>query len=175
MKFFEAVGKCLRKYSKFKGRASRREYWWFAFFFFLFAWPLALTTFEYDPVTRAVSFIYFTIVVLLFTPLIAVWTRRMHDIGRSGWSWLFVFIPIVGWFLILRWLTKEGSPFANQYGPPDNGTSISEAEEAQKEWEASWMKPTAQPAEYKDGSVIESEVEEEVASYGKMRRMRRNK
>lgn len=134
MKFFEAVGKCLRKYSKFKGRASRREYWWFALFFFLFAWPLALTTFENDPFTRAISFTYFTIVVLLLTPQISVWTRRMHDIGRSGWTWLFVFIPIVGWILILRWLTKEGNPEPNKYGPPDNGVSLDDALKAQEAW-----------------------------------------
>ena len=174
MKFFEAVGKCLRKYSKFKGRASRREFWWFTFFFFLFAWPLALTTFEYDPITRAVSFIYFTIVVLLFTPQMAVGSRRMHDIGQSGWLWLYIFVPVIGWIVILGQLTREGSPLSNTYGPPDNGTSISEAEIAQKEWAASWMNPTQQQAEYKDGSVIESE-EEEVDSYGKMRRMRGNK
>lgn len=144
LKFFEAVGKCLRKYSKFKGRASRREYWWFTFFFFLFAWPLALTTFEYDPVTRVVSFIYFTIVVLLFTPQIAVWCRRMHDIGRSGWSWLFVFIPIVGWVFILKWLTKEGHLEPNQYGPPDNGTSIPDAKQAQEDWLSARLQQDAQ-------------------------------
>lgn len=123
MKFFEAVSKCLRKYSKFKGRASRCEYWWFSWFFFLFAWPLALTTFDNDTFARFISFIYFTIVVILFTPQIAVWTRRMHDIGRSGWSWLYVFIPVIGWIMILRWLATEGLDVPNKYGLPDNGAS----------------------------------------------------
>jgi uncharacterized membrane protein YhaH (DUF805 family) len=174
LKFFEAVGKCLRKYSKFKGRASRREYWWFTFFFFLFAWPLALTTFEYDPVTRFVSFIYFTIVVLLFTPQSAVWTRRMHDIGRSGWSWLFIFIPLVGWILILKWLTKEGSPEANNYGPADNGTSIPAAEIAYKQWSEARFSPKEPQSDGDEQDLVESGTGQEVIGNGKMRRLRRN-
>jgi uncharacterized membrane protein YhaH (DUF805 family) len=44
----------------------------------------------------------------------------MHDVGKSGWSWLFILIPVVGVILVLRWTTKEGSPEANKYGEPDN-------------------------------------------------------
>jgi len=44
----------------------------------------------------------------------------MHDVGKSGWNWLFVFVPIVGWIMLFRWATKEGSPEANKYGEPDN-------------------------------------------------------
>lgn len=175
MKFFEAVGKCLRKYSKFEGRASQREYWWFTFFFFLFAWPLALTTFEYDPITRAVSFIYFTIVVLLFTPQMAVWTRRMHDIGQSGWSWLFIFLPVIGWIVILRRLTREGAHNANRYGPPDNGTSIAESNQAYIQWQESTRYHAEFNSESGESDLDESEIMQGVKSNGKMRRMRRNK
>jgi uncharacterized membrane protein YhaH (DUF805 family) len=44
----------------------------------------------------------------------------MHDVGKSGWTWLFIFIPIVGLILILRWASKEGDIAANKYGEPDN-------------------------------------------------------
>ena len=44
----------------------------------------------------------------------------MHDVGKSGWSWLFIFIPVPGWILLMRWATKEGSPETNKYGEPDN-------------------------------------------------------
>ena len=47
----------------------------------------------------------------------------MHDIGRSGWSWLYVFIPVIGWIMILRWLATEGLDVPNKYGLPDNGAS----------------------------------------------------
>jgi uncharacterized membrane protein YhaH (DUF805 family) len=120
MTFFEAVAKCYRKYFVFKGRASRAEYWWCFAAAFLFAWPLRLAETEEGNWFAILSFIYFILTLSVAMPLLAAWTRRMHDVGKSGWSWLFVFIPIVGWILLLRWTTKEGSPVANKYGEPDN-------------------------------------------------------
>jgi uncharacterized membrane protein YhaH (DUF805 family) len=120
MTFFEAVAKCYRKYFVFKGRASRAEYWWCLAAAFLFAWPLRLAETEEGNWFAVLSFIYFILTLSVAMPLLAAWTRRMHDVGKSGWSWLFVFVPIVGWILLLRWTTKEGSPVANKYGEPDN-------------------------------------------------------
>ena len=120
MTFFEAVAKCYRKYFVFKGRASRTEYWWCFLLAFLFAWPLRLAEREEGNWFFILSVIYFLLTLSAVMPLIAAWTRRMHDVGRSGWSWLFVFLPIPGWILLLRWATKEGSSDANKYGEPDN-------------------------------------------------------
>lgn len=120
MTFFEATAKCYRKYFQFKGRASRSEYWWFFLLSFLFAWPLLLSEFEEGTWFTILSFIYFMLTVSVFIPGAAVWTRRMHDVGRSGWSWLFIFLPIVGVIMIFRWLTKKGDLEDNRFGPPDN-------------------------------------------------------
>lgn len=127
MTFFESVGKCYRKYFVFSGRASKREYWWFALLGFLFAWPLLLTEVDigfwylsFGNETSILNFVYFILTVSVLIPGAAVWCRRMHDVNRSGWSWLFIFIPIVGAILILRWLTKEGDIDKNRFGEPDN-------------------------------------------------------
>ena len=120
MTFFEAVGKCYRKYFVFKGRASRAEYWWCFAAAFLFAWPLLLSETADGSLYTILSFIYFILTLSVVIPLLAAWTRRMHDVDRSGWNWLFVFAPIFGWILLFRWTTKEGSPEANKYGEPDN-------------------------------------------------------
>lgn len=116
----QAVFKCLRKYAKFNGRASRSEFWWFTLLTLLFEWPLLLT-YGGDRVTRLLGLFYFTLTLLVLLPHAAVWTRRMHDVGKRGWSWLFIFIPIIGWFLIIRRLTKPGDPNPNKFGDPDNG------------------------------------------------------
>lgn len=120
MTFFEAVAKCYRKYFVFKGRAPRSEYWWFVLVAFLFAWPLLLAETKEGTWFTILSFIYFMLTLSVVIPLAAVWTRRMHDVGKSGWSWLLIFIPIVGLILLMRRLTKEGSAEANKYGEPDN-------------------------------------------------------
>jgi uncharacterized membrane protein YhaH (DUF805 family) len=120
MTFFEAVSKCYRKYFVFKGRASRSEYWWCFLAAFLFAWPLLLSETSEGSWYAILSFIYFILTFSIFMPLLSAWTRRMHDVDRSGWNWLFIFAPIFGWILLFRWTTKEGSPVANKYGEPDN-------------------------------------------------------
>ena len=141
MTMLQAVIKCLRKYGTFHGRASRREYWWFFFFAFLFEWPYLLvslpTSFsipftqirielfgETDPVNNLLKFVYFAISLFLLIPQWAVWTRRMHDINKSGWGWLYAFLPIIGWFIILRRLMKHGDEGENDYGLPDNDAFV---------------------------------------------------
>lgn len=42
-------------------------------------------------------------------------TRRLHDIGMSGWWQIINHIPVIGWILWLFLFVKEGSPGPNQY------------------------------------------------------------
>ena len=36
-----------------------------------------------------------------FIPGIAILIRRFHDTGRSGWYWLWLFLPFIGWIIVL--------------------------------------------------------------------------
>lgn len=149
--FYQAIAKCSRKYAKFKGRAPRSEYWWFALFLFMFQWPLLLTSFNASKFEYFLSFVYFVLVLAFTLPSWAVLARRLHDVGKSGWSWLICLIPIIGIILLIKWLTKEGDPNPNKYGDPDNGpytpkdirTSIDMEEELSKE-ENTEIEETAQ-------------------------------
>ena len=98
MTFFEAVAKCYRKYFVFKGRASRAEYWWCFFAAFLFAWPLALAEREEGGWFQILTLMYFVLTLSVAIPLLAAWTRRMHDVGKSGW---FILVPIYNLVLVL--------------------------------------------------------------------------
>ena len=40
----------------------------------------------------------------------------MHDIGRSGWTQLISFIPIVGFFVFLNYELRCGDQGENAYG-----------------------------------------------------------
>ena len=48
---------------------------------------------------------------------IAVFVRRLHDTGRSGWSFFVAFIPLIGTILILIWTFSDSKPGANKWGP----------------------------------------------------------
>jgi uncharacterized membrane protein YhaH (DUF805 family) len=120
MTFFEAIAKCYRKYIVYKGRAPKSEYWWFLALTFLFAWPLLLAEIGSGSWYSFLTFVYFLLTLSTALPLSSVWVRRMHDVGKSAWHGFYFFIPVVGFFMTLRWLTKDGDQGSNKYGEPDN-------------------------------------------------------
>lgn len=97
MNFADAVKVCFTKYADFSGRASKPEFWWWTLFTFVGGMALGVIS---DKVSAA-----FFIATLL--PSLAVGSRRLHDIGRSGWQQLWTLVPIVGWLLLLYWLVQD--------------------------------------------------------------------
>jgi len=104
----------------FRGRASQPEFW----FWVLFAVIGAIATNTLDaaifvyhhglsPLNSPLSNI-FTLVALL--PSLAVATRRLHDVDRTGWWMLLVFTGI-GIAVLLYWQSQEGTPDRNRFGP----------------------------------------------------------
>lgn len=51
---------------------------------------------------------YFLYVIFTFIPTLAITVRRLHDIGKSGWLYLIILIPVLG-ALSLLFLTLENS------------------------------------------------------------------
>ena len=100
------------KYADFNGRARRAEYWYYLLFNSLISTALGL-------VTGLIGLDWLTYIysIALLVPGIAIGVRRLHDIGKSGWWYLIVFIPLIGviWFIIL--MVKEGDNGNNAYGP----------------------------------------------------------
>ena len=60
--------------------------------------------------------LYIAYGLFVFIPGLAVTIRRLHDVGKSGWMYLVVFIPIAGaiWLIIL--MVTEGNQGNNAYG-----------------------------------------------------------
>ena len=57
-----------------------------------------------------------------FLPLLAVSVRRLHDLGKSGWMMLVMYIPFVGGILLLVWFVSDGEAANNAYGPVPTNT-----------------------------------------------------
>ncbi len=103
MNFGQAISTCLSKYVTFSGRASRPEFWWFFLFQILIS--IAASWFG-DVVSSLVG-------LALLLPAIAVGTRRLHDIGRSGW-WQLISLTVIGLFVLIYWWVQR-SDGANEY------------------------------------------------------------
>ena len=111
----------IKNYANFNGRASRSEYWRFVAgimliqgLFGIFAFLCSTLGFpNYEEIINNVSVV---VSIFFLLPNIAFTTRRMHDIGRSGWTQLISFIPIIGFFIFLVYELRRGDQGVNAYG-----------------------------------------------------------
>ena len=53
----------------------------------------------------------------VLVPSIAVGIRRLHDIDKSGWWVLLVFLPAIGSIILLFFAIQPGSIGENRFGP----------------------------------------------------------
>ena len=125
MSFPDAVKKVLmQNYANFNGRASRSEYWWFC----LFAAFLYIPAIMIDNLSGLVIIesipdsgiglgpLYLLYVLGMLLPILSLSVRRLHDIGRSGWWYLIIFVPCFGFIVFFVFIVMDGQPHHNDYG-----------------------------------------------------------
>lgn len=114
-----ALTSCIKRYCQFSGRASRSEYWWYVLAQALVSWVLMLIFSVLLP-ESAGNFLSTLVALFFFLPSLAVFFRRLHDTGRSGWWILLGLIPFIGAVVLLIFtiLPSEG---ANKYGEAPAG------------------------------------------------------
>ena len=103
----------------FNGRARRKEYWMYTLFNMIFA----VVAFILDSILgigiEGIGYgpLYLIYSLVVFIPGLAVLVRRLHDVGKSGWMFFIVLIPLIGaiWLLVL--MLTESNPGENKYGP----------------------------------------------------------
>ena len=104
--FLEAVKLAFIHYADFKGRSRRSEYWWFTLFNIIVTGIISAAVPDY-------SWIWSLIVLV---PGIALVVRRLHDVGKSGWFYLWILLPLFGSIIILIQMLKDSAP-DNRWGP----------------------------------------------------------
>lgn len=122
----------LRRYGDFRGRSSRREFWWYCLFLFLgylafFSAGVAAVIMsggeaEGVPALLLVGgpFLFFLANLL---PGMALTARRLHDMGLSGALLIAIFFAMVlasplVWPAYMIWMSLPGQRKPNRWGPP---------------------------------------------------------
>lgn len=106
----------LEHYADFAGRARRSEFWWFYLAYIIVLTALSIL----GDVNPVFGIAYWGAAALLFLPGLAVSIRRLHDSGKSGWWFLILLIPLVGWIVFLVFMLLPSDEGTNRYGrPPD--------------------------------------------------------
>ncbi len=109
--------KVLKNYIIFKGRARRKEYWFFILFNIIFMFLALIIDIMFgtikDPENPGIIFSIYSIAVIL--PSISVSVRRLHDIGKNGWYLLISLLPF-GSIILIGEFIKKGISKENKYG-----------------------------------------------------------
>ena len=127
-------GECFTKhYADFSGRARRSEYWGTVLFNIIAQTVLSVVLvavlviwFSSTEMNADVSVVRLSLIMIkavrsLYSliwllPGLAVAVRRLHDIGKSGLNVLWVFLPIIGWIMLLYWFCQDSELGENKWG-----------------------------------------------------------
>ncbi len=114
-------------YINFKGRARRKEYWMFTLVYVIILIGCQVldnvlgTVFMMDggslgEISMGYGWAYTICGLAHFLPALSLVVRRLHDVGKSGWFYLIILIPLVGiiWLLVLY--CTEGQKEDNKWG-----------------------------------------------------------
>lgn len=123
--YLKVIKQCLN----FNGRARRREYWMFVLYSIILASVALILDHVLGITIDDLGFgPLFGLGILAFLiPGLAVATRRLHDVGKSGRMIFIVFIPAIGaiWLLVL--LLMDGESAENKYGANPKNIAITDS------------------------------------------------
>lgn len=130
----------IKKAFDFRSRSTQPEFWYFVLFNIIFAFAAMFIdralgiTFKMDmglglgEQDLGYGYIYLIYGLAMFIPGLATGVRRLHDVGKSGWMYLVILIPLAGaiWLIVL-W-AKESQPGENKWGTNPNNVSYDEGD-----------------------------------------------
>ena len=114
---FTAISKTFQ----FAGRSTRKEYWLYFLLSFTVSFFIGVYEYSADPYGLKSIYIHEIIYIGLIPTTLCVNCRRLHDVGKSGWGQLILFVPIIGFVMWLVWFTRDGNFGNNMYGPDPKG------------------------------------------------------
>ena len=110
------------KYADFNGRARRKEYWmWTLYVTLIFILAMIMDNvlglnFELLGQDLGYGWLYMLAGIINFIPGLSIVVRRLHDVGKSGWFYLIILIPIIGFIWMLILLCSDGVKEENKWG-----------------------------------------------------------
>ena len=105
-------------YVNFSGRARRSEYWYFILCYYIIAILAVVLDNTLGFANDLTGYGFITLAVTLghILPSLSLVVRRLHDVGKSGWFYLIILIPIIGFIWILILLCSDGVKEENKWG-----------------------------------------------------------
>lgn len=70
------------------------------------------------------SFVFIASIAALFLMVVftfSLYARRLHDLNKTAWWSLLLFVPLANFILIIILILKPGTKGENRYGSPPRG------------------------------------------------------
>ena len=109
----------IKNYCNFSGRARRTEYWMFELISAVIVVVLGIID-----VIIGIKLLTSLYSLFILIPELSLSFRRLHDIDKSAWWLLIVFVPVIGSIVLLVFSLKAGTAGANNYGDDPKATYI---------------------------------------------------
>ena len=113
--FVGALKDGFARYVDFKTRSTRSQYWWWTLWMILMSIGAVIIDTMMGMGDSGPVNLILSLATLLAS--IAVSIRRLHDIGRSGWWFLLVLVPIIGWIVLIVFYCTKSQDAENLWGP----------------------------------------------------------
>ena len=110
------------RYSEFKGRSRRKEYWSFQLLNVLILMALVAGLFlleefrAIESIFNLITGVLLVYVFILVIPSLALTVRRLHDINMSGWWILIYLLPYLGSLILLIFCCMDSHSEVNKWG-----------------------------------------------------------
>lgn len=113
--FKESVVRTLKGVTDFDTCSSRSEYWYYQLFRVICAGIVFFLTLFIGPLLpewlgKGVFIIIILFALYIVLADIPLSVRRLHDTGKSGWWYLVVCIPYIGWIALLYLVCQPSNP-----------------------------------------------------------------
>lgn len=145
------------KYLNFNGRSTRKDYWGFFLINILVSALIALAEVIVGMGDGFISSLYALAVIC---PNITLCTRRLHDVGRSGWWQLASIVPLLNFYLLYLLWIKPGTEGDNKFGSPARAEQPvygAYSIPVENEFSSYEMCPAPKPAEPEAEPVVQPE------------------
>ena len=108
--------KCLKNYAVFSGRARRKEAWGFWLFQFILSFVLGIIGLISVEIEGIMNILSLLVGLALLIPDLAVCVRRLHDVGKSGWTMLWCLTLIGAIYPAVMIAFRDSKLGSNLYG-----------------------------------------------------------
>jgi uncharacterized membrane protein YhaH (DUF805 family) len=109
--------KVLKQYGDFKTRSTIKEFWLFNLTTIIISLIFTIIDSSVDfKLAGNIGVLTALYSIFIFIPSLSLSVRRLHDVGKSGWTILFIIVPIVGIIWLLALFCRDTMPERNKWG-----------------------------------------------------------